>query len=45
MFPREFWPAVNKGFESSIDKGVLAGYPCVDLKVTLTDGAFPPCGF
>jgi len=40
--PREFWPAVNKGFESSIDKGVLAGYPCVDLKVTLTDGAFHP---
>ncbi|MDJ0601847.1 MAG: elongation factor G [Crocosphaera sp.] len=40
--PREFWPAVQKGFEQSIDKGVLAGYPCVDLKVTLTDGAFHP---
>ena len=40
--PREFWPAVQKGFENSIDKGVLAGYPCVDLKVTLTDGAFHP---
>ncbi|MGB5772922.1 MAG: elongation factor G [Crocosphaera sp.] len=40
--PREFWPAVQKGFETSIDKGVLAGYPCVDLKVTLTDGAFHP---
>lgn len=40
--PREYWPAVNKGFESSIDKGVLAGFPCVDLKVTLTDGAFHP---
>lgn len=40
--PREFWPAVQKGFQQSIDKGVLAGYPCVDLKVTLTDGAFHP---
>ncbi|PSN12297.1 elongation factor G [filamentous cyanobacterium CCT1] len=38
--PREFWPAVQKGFETSIDKGPLAGYPVVDLKVTLTDGAY-----
>ncbi|NJM77195.1 MAG: elongation factor G [Acaryochloridaceae cyanobacterium RU_4_10] len=38
--PREFWPAVQKGFEASIGKGVLAGFPCVDLKFTLTDGAF-----
>jgi len=40
--PREYWPAVQKGFEQSIVKGVLAGYPCVDLKVTLTDGGFHP---
>jgi elongation factor G len=40
--PREFWPAVQKGFETSIDKGPLAGFPCVDLKVTLTDGAYHP---
>jgi elongation factor G len=40
--PREFWPAVEKGFEASIAKGVLAGFPCVDLKFTLTDGAFHP---
>ena len=40
--PREFWPAVQKGFENSIDKGVLAGFPCVDLKFTLNDGAFHP---
>jgi elongation factor G len=40
--PREFWPAVQKGFETSIDKGPLAGYPVVDLKVTLTDGAYHP---
>jgi len=38
--PREFWPAVEKGFKSSMDKGVLAGYPCLDFKVTLMDGAF-----
>ncbi|NEO68246.1 elongation factor G [Moorena sp. SIO3H5] len=40
--PREFWPAVQKGFESSIQKGLLAGFPCVDFKVTLTDGAYHP---
>ena len=40
--PREFWPAVQKGFESSIDKGVLAGFPLVDVKFTLTDGAYHP---
>lgn len=40
--PREYWPAVQKGFEKSIVKGVLAGYPCVDLKVTLTDGGYHP---
>ncbi len=40
--PREFWPAVQKGFASSIDKGVLAGFPCVDLKFTLTDGSYHP---
>ncbi|MGB3533411.1 MAG: elongation factor G [Microcoleaceae cyanobacterium] len=40
--PREYWPAVQKGFEQSIDKGMLAGYPVVDMKVTLTDGGFHP---
>ncbi len=40
--PREYWPAVQKGFASSIDKGVLAGFPCVDLKFTLVDGGFHP---
>ncbi|MGC1308659.1 MAG: elongation factor G [Phormidesmis sp.] len=38
--PREFWPAVEKGFASSMEKGPLAGYPMVDVKVTLTDGGF-----
>lgn len=40
--PREYWPAVEKGFESSIDKGVLAGFPCLDLKFTLLEGGFHP---
>ncbi len=40
--PREFWPAVQKGFESSFAKGMLAGFPCVDMKFTLTDGAYHP---
>lgn len=40
--PREYWPAVEKGFESSIGKGVLAGFPCVDLKFTLLAGGFHP---
>ncbi len=40
--PREFWPAVSKGFEKSMEKGVLAGYPCLDFKVTLTDGGYHP---
>ncbi|NEQ34054.1 MAG: elongation factor G [Leptolyngbya sp. SIO4C5] len=40
--PREFWPAVQKGFQSSVDKGPLAGFPVEDIKVTLTDGAYHP---
>ncbi len=40
--PREYWPAVEKGFASMIDKGVLAGFPCLDLKFTLTEGGFHP---
>ena len=38
--PREFWPAVDKGFKDCMNEGVLAGYPCVDVKVVLMDGAY-----
>lgn len=38
--PREFWPAVQKGFQLSTAEGVLAGYPMQDIKVTLLDGAY-----
>ncbi len=40
--PKEFWPAVEKGFKQSVEKGVLAGYPVVDVKVALTDGGYHP---
>ncbi len=38
--PKEFWPAVDKGFKNSCEKGVLAGYPLVDTRFILSDGAF-----
>ena len=40
--PREFWPAVEKGFAQSMVEGTLAGYPLLDVKVTLADGSFHP---
>ncbi|MGN6577901.1 MAG: elongation factor G-like protein EF-G2, partial [Nocardioides sp.] len=36
--PRQFIPSVEKGVRSQMDKGLVAGYPAVDLRVTLTDG-------
>ncbi len=38
--PREYWPAIEKGFQSCLVEGVLAGYPCMDMKLTLQDGAY-----
>jgi elongation factor G len=38
--PREFIPAVQKGFEAAMSNGVLAGYPIEDLKVVLYDGSY-----
>ncbi len=38
--PREYWPAVEKGFRSMMEEGVLAGFPLMDFKVTLLDGGF-----
>ena len=38
--PREFWPAVEKGFRVCMEEGVLAGFPLLDVKVTLLDGAY-----
>lgn len=38
--PRQYFPAVEKGLHDSISKGVLAGYPVVNLKATLVDGSY-----
>ncbi len=38
--PREFWPAIEKGFKSMMEEGVLAGFPLLDVKITLMDGAY-----
>jgi elongation factor G len=40
--PREYIPAVEAGVRSSLENGVLAGYPVVDLSVALVDGSFHP---
>ena len=38
--PREFVPAVEKGVKEAAETGVLAGYPVVDIKISLTDGSY-----
>ena len=38
--PREFWSAVEKGFASCMVEGVLAGFPLLDVKINLIDGAY-----
>ncbi|RUM49561.1 MAG: elongation factor G [Marinomonas sp.] len=38
--PKEFWPAVEKGFKSMMQEGVLAGYPVLDVEVELFDGSY-----
>ncbi len=38
--PREYWPAIEKAFGRMMEKGVLAGFPVLDVKVTLMDGAY-----
>ncbi len=40
IIPQEFIPAVKKGVREAMDKGILAGYPLVDLEATLYDGSF-----
>ena len=38
--PREYIPAVDKGIKEAVETGVIAGYPVVDVKVTLFDGSY-----
>ncbi|MBO4681223.1 MAG: elongation factor G [Clostridiales bacterium] len=40
--PKNYFPAVEKGLQESVKKGVLAGYPVVNLKATLVDGSYHP---
>lgn len=40
VVPREYIPAVDKGIQEAMESGVLAGFPVVDLKVTLVDGSY-----
>jgi elongation factor G len=40
VIPREYIPAVDKGIQEAMENGVLAGFPVVDLKVSLIDGSY-----
>lgn len=40
VVPKEYIPAVDKGIQEALESGVLAGYPVVDVKVTLFDGSY-----
>jgi len=40
IIPQEYIPAVGKGIKEAMDRGVIAGYPLVDIKVTLYDGSY-----
>ncbi|HAZ28767.1 MAG TPA: elongation factor G [Candidatus Magasanikbacteria bacterium] len=40
IIPREYIPAIQKGVKEAIDKGVVAGYPIVDVKATVYDGSY-----
>lgn len=40
VIPREYIPAIEKGFKEALDKGVVAGYPIVDVKATVYDGSY-----
>jgi len=40
VVPREYIPAVDKGIQEAMETGVLAGFPCVDFKVSLVDGSY-----
>ena len=40
--PAEYVPSVDKGIRTTLEKGVLAGFPVVDVKVTLLDGTYHP---
>jgi len=40
VVPREFWPSIEKGAKSALERGVLAGYPLVNVRVELVHGSY-----
>ncbi len=42
VIPKEYIPAVSKGIKEAMNNGIIAGYPIVDIKVTLLDGSYHP---
>jgi len=40
VIPQQYRPAVDKGIQEAMEKGVLAGYPLIDVKIALVDGSF-----
>ena len=40
IIPKEYIPAIQKGVREAVDRGVIAGYPIVDVKVTVYDGSY-----
>ena len=40
VIPKEFIPAIEKGVKEAMDKGIVAGYPMIDMETTLYDGSF-----
>jgi len=40
VIPREYIPAIDKGIQEALNQGVLAGYPVLDIKVTVFDGSY-----
>ena len=40
VIPKEYIPAVNNGIQEALSTGIIAGYPVMDIKVTLSDGSF-----
>ncbi len=40
VVPREYWNAVSRGAREALESGIVAGYPMVDVKVTLLDGSY-----
>lgn len=40
VIPQQYRPAVDKGIQEAMEKGVLAGYPVIDVKIDLVDGSF-----